>query len=90
MFMHNFCSCYIKTNLTLYMYLSWDKFKIRTLKKYRFLSKMKLRPPIQTVWVAELPGLNAYALREEQNGCLASAPKKKGKNSFSAIVGFFF
>ena len=21
MFMHNFCSCYIKTNLTLYMYL---------------------------------------------------------------------
>ena len=30
--------------------LLWDKFKIRTLKKYRFLSKIKLHPPIETVW----------------------------------------
>ena len=28
----------------------WEKLKIRTLKKYRFLSKIKLHPPIETVW----------------------------------------
>ena len=30
--------------------LLWDKVKIRTLKKHRFLSKIKLHPPIETVW----------------------------------------
>ena len=57
-----------------------EKLTIRTLKKIRFLTKIKLRPPIETVWSLKLPGLNAYALREEQNGrSLASAKKRREK-----------
>ena len=62
--------------------LLWDKFKIRTLKKYRFLSKIKLRPPIETVWSlnfrASMPML--YVKHKMVEASLL--PKKEGKKFF--------
>ena len=40
----------IQGSLVVRKQLLWEKLKIRTLQKYRFLSKIKLRPPIETVW----------------------------------------
>ena len=41
----------IQGSLVVRKQLLWEKLKIRTLKKYRFLSKIKLHPPIDAVWL---------------------------------------
>ena len=62
--------------------LLWDKFKIRTLQKYRFLSEIKLHPPIETVWSlnfrASMPTLDVKNKMAEAS----LLPKKEGKKFF--------
>ena len=79
----------IQGSLVVRKQLLWEKLKIRMLQIYRFLSKIKLRPPIETVWSlnfrASMPTLYVKNKMAE-----ASLLPKKEKNSFSAIVGCFF
>ena len=60
-----------------------DKFKIRMLKKYRFSSKIKLHPPIETVWSlnfrASIPTL--YVKNKMAEASLL--PPNKGKKILS-------
>ena len=41
----------IQRSLVVRKQLLWGKLKIRTLQKYRLLSKIKLCPPIEIVWM---------------------------------------
>ena len=41
----------IQRSLVVRKQLLWEKLKKRTPQKYRFLSKIKLRPPIKIVWM---------------------------------------
>ena len=71
-----------KIRLVVRKQLLWEKLKIRTLKKFRFLSKIKLRPPIETVrslnfW-ASTPTL--YVRNKMAEASLL--PQKEGKKIF--------
>ena len=70
----------IQGSLVVRKQLLWEKLKIRTLKKYRFLSKIKLRPSIETVWSlnfwASTPTLYVKNKMAETSLRLASAQKR--------------
>ena len=69
--------------------LLWEKLKIRMLKKFRFLSNIKLLPPIETVWSLNFRA-STPTLYVKNKMAEASLLPKKEKNSSSAIVGCFF
>ena len=81
----------IQGSLVVRKQLLWEKLKIRTLKKYRFSSKIKLHPPIETVWLlnfrASTPMLyvkNKMAEASVKNKMAEASllPPKEGKKFF--------
>ena len=77
----------IQGSLVVRKQLLWEKLKIRTLKKYRFVSKIKLRPPIETVWSLNFRASTTTLYVKNKMAEASLLPQKEGKNSFSAIVG---
>ena len=63
--------------------LLWDKFKIRTLKKYRFLSKIKLHPPIETVRSLNFRASTPTLYVKNKMAEASLLPQKEGKKILS-------
>ena len=62
--------------------LLWENLKIWTLKKDRFLSKIKLRPPIETVWSLNFRASTPTLYVKNKMAEASLLPKKEGKKFF--------
>ena len=81
----------IQGSLVVRKEILWEKLKIRTLKKYTFLSKIKLHPPIETIiwslnFQVSMPTL--YVKNKMAEASLL--PKKEGKKIFLSHSRVFF
>ena len=56
--------------------------RIPTLKKYRFLTKIKLRPPIETVWSLNFRASMSTLYVKNKMAETSLLPKKEGKKFF--------
>ena len=62
--------------------LLWENLKIWTLKKDRFLSKIKLRPPIETVWSLNFRASTPTLYVKNKMAEASLLPQKEGKKFF--------
>ena len=67
------------------MLLLREKLNTDAFKKYRVLSKIKLRPPIEIEWLLNFRASTLYVKNKMAEASILSQRKNK-KKSFSAIV----
>ena len=72
----------IQGSLVVRKQVLWEKLKITTLQKNRFLSKIKLLPPIETVWSLYFRASTPTLYVKNKMAEASLLPKKEGKKFF--------